>query len=88
MADNNYPIDNSAQKAARLRQWEVAARTFVAQTREVFGEMDGHKDGSNYTGVESAYGLTTGDGTLVYAEFNSVVGNAIPSIVQLADRLG
>ncbi len=88
MADSNYPVNTTAKKAKQLMQWKASARDFVARTRDLFGEMTAHKDGSDYAGVETAYGLTTGDGDDVYGELNSVQGNALPAIVQLADRLG
>ena len=82
MAFNQIPVSSATQWGAALlqlrqqylsfRQQQAALSTNGAAVLAKFTAM---VDGSDYTRLESQLGLQAGQGTLLYAQLNSVAGN-------------
>lgn len=82
MAFNQIPVASSTTWGAALlslraqylayRQQQAALR-FVGSA--VLAKLSAMVDGSDYTRLEQQLSLQAGQGTLLYAQLNSVVGN-------------
>ncbi len=82
MAVNQIPVTPATPWGAALLQyrqqlisWRQSDAALKVQGANVLAKIAAMIDGSDYTRLESQLALSPGQGTLLYAQLNSVVGN-------------
>lgn len=82
MAVNQIPVTPATPWGAALLQyrqslisWQQSEAALKVQGANVLAKIAAMIDGSDYTRLEAQLALTPGQGTLLYAQLNSVVGN-------------
>jgi hypothetical protein len=84
MALNQIPVTNATDKpwAQLLLQYRAQLVSYRQQQvlinllgANVLGKLAAMVDGSDYTRLEQQLGLQAGQGTTLFAQLNSVVGN-------------
>jgi hypothetical protein len=97
MAYSQISIDTSKQWGNQTRRFRNQLLETRNIGRELLGKATAAVDGSNYTQLESQFGLETGKGAAFYGELNSLVGkldndasqtNVAAAIAQFINLIG